>query len=269
MSSDPGTHSPAGVDGGVNQFFLKELAILSPNFQKFKKILYILVFSIPPYMAKLYRSDYPDSQMWNHHLKNDARDEAYKRMWYDIYRHKMRYEIIENQHQLQLDKNDINEIQKYYRQLEDTEMSVKFVTVNLPQDAGLGEYMPLMRRCLKRRFVGQWHLAFERKHDPLTDTYHPHFHVIFTQTVKSLQPSRIRAEWSQVLQILPQYVNVRCTAPEQKSNLLEYISKDDFEKLNSEDLASLQYAKWKKASQKKKAFIKKAPAPKPSGEDSD
>lgn len=133
----------------------------------------------------------------NTQLRIQARDKAYEKMWFDIYRHKMRYDPIAHKNQLGLDDLDIREIQKYYKQDEESQFPVKFVTINLPSDHDPDNSLSCLQRCLKKCYVGQWAYAFELG----SNEDHPHYHVYFVSAVKWLAKSRIIQEWSKVFDL--------------------------------------------------------------------
>lgn len=219
-------------------------------------------------------TDFPTIQGWNNHLRNMARDESYKRMWMDIYRHRMRYDAAAVQHEMKLEASDVSAIQQYYGQLEQCEMPMKFVTVNY-KDGAFNDYIKLIMKCLTKCYVGEWQLAFEQAEDPHSGHIHPHFHIIFKSTVPWLAKSRIIREWSNTLHILPQFIDVKETSEPHKSRILNYMSKEQFQKMNSKDLTYTQYARWNQSSSSK--IVKKThakssqsrSAPKASGHDSD
>lgn len=155
-------------------------------------------------------------------LKVSAAEDAYKRMWYDIYRQKMRYDVRAVQHELDLDSKDIEEIERYYKIEEESEMPVKFVTINLPPNWDSSGDSSLLQRCLKKCYVGDWHYCFEMGQEDK----HPHYHVYFTSTVKWLARSRIVQEWSKIFGIKPGFINVKSTSKEHIPSLENYISKE-------------------------------------------
>lgn len=156
----------------------------------------------------------------NTQLRINARDKAYENMYYNIYKHDMRYDPEGHKDRLGLDDQDIETFQRYYKQNEESELPVKFVTINLPQDY-FDEGDQLLHRCLKKCYVGDWHYCFE-----LGEGDHPHYHVYFTSTVKWLAKSRIIAEWSKIFNIGKNFINVKATSKEQIPNLEKYISKE-------------------------------------------
>lgn len=158
-------------------------------------------------------------------LRQQARDDAYKRMWYDIYRHKMRYDVRDPKviTELDLDDKDVLEIEKYYNQTEQAELPVKFVTIGLPLDHDPEVSKNCLDRCLKKCYVGEWAYAYELG----KDQGHPHYHVYFTQTVKWLAKSRIIDEWSRVFDIEKNFIDVESTSSAQIPNLDKYIKKEN------------------------------------------
>lgn len=161
-------------------------------------------------------------------LRHQARDDAYKRMYFDIYRSLMRYDPQESQELLDLSDQDVEFIKLHYKREEESELPVKFVTINLPKEADLDQAQKCLERCLKKVYVGYWSYAFELG----KDSSHPHYHVYFVSTVKWLAKSRIIKEWSKVFSIEPNFVHVKPTSKEQMSNLEGYISKEKIFKKN-------------------------------------
>lgn len=158
------------------------------------------------------------------HLKQKARDDAYTRMWYDIYRHKMRYCVEDVAEALDLDDVDIREIKTFYKQDEASQLPVRFVTINLPDDYDLDiAVSALKNRILTKCYVGDWAYAFELG----GDSGHPHYHVYFISKVKWLAKSRIIQEWSKVFKIDPQYIDVKETNESQIPRIDSYIHKED------------------------------------------
>lgn len=155
-------------------------------------------------------------------LRQQARDEAYRRMYYEIYRHRMRYDVSASAEELDLNEDDIDNIKKYYKQDEECQLPVKFVTINLPQDRDVADSQKMLDRCLKKCYVGEWAYAYELG----KAEKHPHYHVYFTSTVKWLAASRIISEWSRIFNITPNFINVKNTSKEQLPNLQKYITKE-------------------------------------------
>lgn len=155
-------------------------------------------------------------------LKVSAAEDAYKRMWYDIYRQKMRYDPDACALELDLDSKDLEEIKRYYKREEESEMPVKFVTINLPPDHDPVADQKNLLRCLNKCYVSEWSYAYEL--GPEQD--HPHYHVYFTSTVKWLAKSRIITEWSKIFNIEKNFINVQSTSKNQIPTLENYISKE-------------------------------------------
>lgn len=167
-------------------------------------------------------------------LKCQARDEAYRRMYYDIYRHKMRYDPVGHAQELNLSDQDVGEIKKYYKQQEESELPVRFITIGLPKHDPTGhqgsKYEQLLQRCLKKCYVGDWHYAFELG----SNGTHPHYHVYFTATIKWLAKSRIIDEWSKIFDIPKNFIDVKSTSKDHIPNLEKYISKEGLTKRKKE-----------------------------------
>lgn len=162
-----------------------------------------------------------DRQGNNFQLRIQARDEAYKRMYFDIYRHKMRYDPVAHKDELGLDDSDIKQIQTYYKQTEQSELPIKFVTISLPDTLADPENKKL-KRCLKKCYVGQHAWAFE-----LGETNsHPHYHVWFKSEVKWLAKSRIISEWSKIFDVDKNYIHVESTSIPHTQTLDDYLKKE-------------------------------------------
>lgn len=165
-------------------------------------------------------------------LRCHAYDEAYKMTWRDIYRHKMRYQARELRQELDLDELDVREFEIYYRQLEDNEYPIKFITVNLATDVDLEKAKAALDRCLKKCYVEEWSYAFELG----SDCTHPHYHVIIRSAVKQLDKSRIIREWAKIFEIEKSYINVKSTSKGvQHRNLSDYQKKEDLVYHTSEE----------------------------------
>jgi len=180
-------------------------------------------------------------------LKCQARDEAYKRMWIDIYRSKMRYDPFFYQDELGLSDGDVAEINSHYGRMEESEeLPIKFVTINLPNyhqgesdRDGSQEAKAALERCLKKVYVGEWHYCFELG----KELDHPHYHVIFKSTVKWLAKSRIISEWAEIFKISKNFIHVISTSKAQMPNLKNYISKEQIYQASSSDLIPKKHEK--------------------------
>lgn len=158
----------------------------------------------------------------NHQLKIAARDQAYQRMWYDMYRSMMRRDPEAYADRLGLDPQDIEEIQRYYKIEEESELSVRFVTINLSPDYDQEKALYNLNRCLKKCYVSDWQYCFEVGHKG----QHPHYHVIFVSAIKWLDKGRIIREWSAVFGIDRSFINVKATNKSHISHLEGYITKE-------------------------------------------
>lgn len=170
----------------------------------------------------------------DHQLRLTARNRAYENTYHDIYRHMMRYETDEVADFLDLSESDIKIFKRYTNMQEEMELPVKFVTINLPSDWVITD-TKLIDRCLKKRYVGEWYYAFEL--GPSED--HPHYHVIFTSTVKWLAKSRIISEWATIFDVDKNFINVKPTSKKAIPKLLNYIGKEGVTPIKSNKLDNI------------------------------
>jgi len=163
----------------------------------------------------------------NHELRAQARDEAYKRTYIDIFRHEMRYHTKRSAQHLSLDEEDIKKFTQHFQEIDEGEYPWKLVTLNFSTDHD----DPAVRRAtdklfrkhiLKKCYVGKWHYVWE---NGTQRDKHPHIHLLFKSAAKWLARSRIIGEWSKVMGIEQKYVNVKPKPATAVPNILAYMQK--------------------------------------------
>ena len=109
----------------------------------------------------------------------------------------------------------------------ETEGTLKwcYVVINLDRSSyerDPDKYIDFLWRCLKKKYVGQYHASFELG-DNMT---HPHYNIVFKQTPKILWASKVIHEWSAVFQIAKNFVYCEKKDSTAVGDLLPYIQKE-------------------------------------------
>lgn len=171
-------------------------------------------------MASSLRTKFGDNTI----LRAQARDEAYKRMWIDIYRSKMRYDPERYADELDLDAHDIKNIQWHYKIDEQSQLPIKYVTISPPNGTDIKEIEALlMSRIFTKCYVGHWVYVIENgdaRHP------HPHIHLHFVSKVHWLAKSRIINEWSKVFDLPPGSIHVEPTNTDALPRINNYFGKE-------------------------------------------
>jgi len=110
----------------------------------------------------------------------------------------------------------------------------RMVTISLPYEDWKQYdewYKDALFRCLRKIYVGQYHVAFEL--GPNQD--HPHFHVLFEKDVKELARSRIITEWSKIFGVAKNYVDVKEHCEKGIVSKIRYLKKEGIWYHNSYD----------------------------------
>lgn len=159
--------------------------------------------------------------------KEVAQDRAVIWMYEQIYRHKMRYDPRAIASELDLNEQDIIDIEKYYKQDEESQMNFRMVTVSLSAEAfeEYSEwYAERARRASQRAFVGKCHYTLEWGDNG--EGTHPHYHFVFETAVKWLAKSRIIDEYSKIFQLDKNFIHVKPITKVGYKECLSYINKE-------------------------------------------
>lgn len=162
------------------------------------------------------------------HMRQMARDRAYIDQWYDIYRHKMRYNTEEVVEELNLDDRDIHEIKLLYQRQEANEMDYRYVVVGFPVEDFYQDpewYHKRAEKAMKKIYVGLYYYTLEEYNKKGEN--HPHYNFYFKKTVKWLAKSRIIDEFSSTFKVAKNYVNVDEKNKYATSKILSYMQKED------------------------------------------
>jgi len=158
-------------------------------------------------------------------LKIAARDKAYENVFYNIYRHQMRYTPVEYMEKLGLSEGDCEEIQNFNNKEDRQLQKLRQVTVGLPEDYFdhpewyKARAIKVMNKC----YIGSCLLTFE-----LGETEnHPHYNYLFESNTKWLAKSRIIDEFSRSFQVEKNYIDVKEKNLSAWHDIEKYIKKED------------------------------------------
>lgn len=159
--------------------------------------------------------------------KQVAQDRAVIWQYEQIYRHKMRYDPRSVQDELELTEEDIQDINSYYKQDEESQMTYRAVTVSLSKDdyeQYPDWYDKRARKASQKTYVGLCHYVLEFGDNGQGD--HPHYHFVFKSEVKWLAKSRIVDEWSNTFKVAPNFIHVKPLNKIGYKEFLSYIHKE-------------------------------------------
>lgn len=160
-------------------------------------------------------------------LKVAARDDAYKHMWTQIYKSRMRYEPRVYQESCDLADSDVEEFENFFNKETESRLPYRYVVVGFPSDS-FEEweewYQERTKRISKKKYIGKCWWTFELTNKEGED--HPHVNIFFESEVEWLAKSRIIDEFSKVYEVEKNYVNVDEKPENAKKNILKYMQKD-------------------------------------------
>lgn len=158
-------------------------------------------------------------------LRNIAREKALLYVYEQAYRHKARYQYMDKniQDELGLDPIGAELIASLDDNIHKSEAQWKYIVVNLPPDAMFDDTLAITQKYVNKTvYVGQWYISYETGSK---DT-HPHWNILFKQTNKQLDHSRIRSDIKRIYKVKENFINIQSLAKQQVGKTLEYIKKE-------------------------------------------
>lgn len=129
-------------------------------------------------------------------LQCEAFDDAYKMMYRDIYRNKMRYEPYEVKDELDLTDEDVEMFSKAYHSETESQMPLRYVVVNFPDTPEeyyekVDQFMKQAKKASKKTYIGKCLVTLELGKDET----HVHYNILFEKNNKWLCKSKIISDF--------------------------------------------------------------------------
>lgn len=156
-------------------------------------------------------------------LKIGAAEKAYQDIFYNMYKHEMRYEPRHYQEKFNLSDADVKEISDFEDKQTESELPLRYVVIGLPGTEFPENIKELITRCVRKKYVGNHAYSLELAD---TDSPHPHVNVVFRSTVAWLAKSRIIWEWAHIFNVAHNYIHVESKPESALKELRKYIVKE-------------------------------------------
>lgn len=159
-------------------------------------------------------------------LKHDAKCDAIKKVFTEMYRNQMRYEPLKYQSFFGLSDDDVADLKTHY---DAVDYSGRLVVVNLPNDVDSMAYHKKAIKASSKVYMSEVLVTFELGENGK----HPHYNFLFLKNVEWLAKSRIIANFANTFGIAQNYVNVtELTYGDFMYEVDTYIQKENLWKLD-------------------------------------
>lgn len=162
------------------------------------------------------------------HIKAQAKAKAIENVFYNIYRHQMRYEPIQYQDEFGLTDEDVSLILKHNTE---TEYPLIMITINfkdladMPTVAGPSGKIDHRRaiRASRKIWIKECLVGFELG----KEGNHPHYHFLLSKSREWVARSRMVQEFSNTFKDTPHSVDIKYYQSGELSKMAKYVMKED------------------------------------------
>jgi len=165
-----------------------------------------------------------------HYLKQQARNDAVKNVFYNIYRSQCRYEPKQYKGFFGLSDEDVSLIETYNQ---DTEYPLVLLTVNLPLDFFLNKLgttgMKLNAnhataiKATRKIWIDECLVSFELG----KEGDHPHYHYLLTKSREWVAKSRMIDEFAKTFKVEKNFIDVKLYKISQLQKIIKYVKKEE------------------------------------------